>query len=381
MINTTQLKVRFRYILFALLITILLFTCLEGFCSFIFSFFQIQRSRIIAEKIHTEYDPLLGWINKPDLYIKDMYGPDKYFETNSQRFRNSRNFDRDIPEGKSRWICSGDSFTLGYGVDNDNTWAALLSSIIPDIETINMGQGGYGIDQSYLWFMRDGIKLRYDLLIFAFISADLTRAISPTFRDYSKPLLSVRDGRIIKNNIPVPRPSFIAQHLPKFESAINSLRVITLAHALLNMLKKSAHDPGSKKKEPVNRVKKLTSAIFKSLYEYNKQNNRRVLFVYLPTQLEYKENMKTRILRSFLSSQAEENGWLLLDLFDDFRELAPGDIPELFLQRNLPGYKASKGHYTDKGNQYIAELLIKKIADNPATRGLLLPKFQASKPK
>ncbi len=371
-----QLISRLKYIFFALIITLVLFTSLEGFCSLIFSFLQFERSEIVAERIHTEYDPLLGWINKPDLYIKDMYGPDKYFQTNSHRFRNSHNFSSGIPAGKRRWICCGDSFTLGYGVDNDNTWPALLSSIAPDVETVNMGQGGYGIDQAYLWFMRDGVKLQYDLLIFAFISADLTRAISPKFRDYSKPLLSVEDGKIIKNNIPVPRPGFIALHLPKFESAINSLRVTTLVHALIDMLKKSDHAPRGNKDEPVKRVKKLTSAIFESLYNYNKQENRRVIFVYLPTQPEYKDNIRTRILRSFLSAQAKENGWFLIDLFDDFRGLEPGDLPELFFQRDIPGYKASKGHYTEKGNQYIAELIINKIADNPETRGLLLPEFQ-----
>jgi lysophospholipase L1-like esterase len=325
----------------------------------------------VAERIHTEYDPLLGWINKPDLYIKDMYGPDKYFQTNSQRFRNNSNFDTSIPEGKRRWICCGDSFTLGYGVDNDNTWAALLSSLVPDIETVNMGQGGYGIDQAYLWFMRDGIKLQYDLLIFAFISADLTRAISSKYRDYPKPLLSVKEGIIIKNNIPVPHPGFTAQHLPKIESAIKSLRVTTLAHALLNILRRSDHAPNTKREETVTRVKKLTSAIFNSLYDYNKQNQRTILFIYLPTQMDYRNNIRTRIARSFLSSQAEQNRWLFIDLIDDFRSLAPEDVSELFIQRDLPGYKESKGHYTEKGNQYIADLIIKKITGNPETRGLL----------
>ena len=365
------LKNRCKYIFFALIIIFVLFTCLEGACSFIFSFLKIRSSQIVAERIHTEYDPLLGWINKPDIYIQNMYGPNKYFQTNSQRFRNSENFEIDIPEGKKRWICSGDSFTLGYGVDNDNTWCKLLSSIKPDVEIINMGQGGYGIDQSYLWFMRDGIKLQYDLLIFAFITSDLTRALSSKFRNYPKPLLSVDEGQIQYNNIPVPRPGFIAQYLPKFETTIKSLRVTKLTHALLNMLRTSNSAAEAETDDTVMRVKKLTRAIFKSLHDYNIQSNRRVLFVYLPTQKEYRKNMRTMTVRNFLSSQAEKNGWVFIDLFDDFRSLDPESIPELFLQSDIPGYTASKGHYTEKGNRYIANLIIKKIAGNPATRGLL----------
>jgi len=324
---------------------------------------------------------LLGWINKPNLFIKNMYGPDKYFQTNSQRFRNSTNFNSTITDGKRRWICCGDSFTLGYGVDNDHTWSALLSSIVPNVETVNMGQGGYGIDQSYLWFMRDGVKLQSDLLIFAFITADFSRALSPKFRNYSKPLLSADNGKIIQNNIPVPRPGFISQYLPRFETAINSLRVVKLTHALLNTLNPPDRASKVKIEEQVKRIKKLTSAIFRSLHDYNEQNNRPVLFVYLPTQMDYRNKMKTMIMRDFLRSQAEKNGWILFDLIDDFRGLEAADVPELFLQRDLPGYKASKGHYTEKGNRYIAELLLNKIAGDPAMRSLLIPKLQTSNSK
>jgi hypothetical protein len=62
-----------KYILLASLITLFLLAGLEGLSSLVLFLRQLPRTRIVAERIHTEYDPLLGWINKPDLLIRDMY--------------------------------------------------------------------------------------------------------------------------------------------------------------------------------------------------------------------------------------------------------------------------------------------------------------------
>ena len=125
-----------------LLITVALLGLLEGFSSFLFVVRQPAKSRALAERLHTEHDSLLGWINKPNMFIPDMYGPEKYLRTNSQRFRNNVEFADAPPPDRTRWICAGDSFTLGYGVANDHSWCSLLTSIQPGIEPVNMGQGG-----------------------------------------------------------------------------------------------------------------------------------------------------------------------------------------------------------------------------------------------
>jgi hypothetical protein len=144
---------------------------------------------------HTEYDPELGWINKPSFRNDQMYGSGVYLQTNSQRFRNVRDFDRQVPAGKVRAVCTGDSFTLGYGVSNDNTWCELLTKKDPRFESVNMGQGGYGVDQAYLWYRRDGLALDHDALIFAFIAEDVARVARRTFQGYPKPLLALHGER------------------------------------------------------------------------------------------------------------------------------------------------------------------------------------------
>jgi hypothetical protein len=40
----------------------------------------------------TQFDPELGWVNVPNFYSKNFYGPGLYLQTNSRGFRNREEF-------------------------------------------------------------------------------------------------------------------------------------------------------------------------------------------------------------------------------------------------------------------------------------------------
>lgn len=105
-------------------------------------------------------------------------------------------------------ICSGDSFTLGYGVRDDETWCHQLMQLDDRLETVNMGQGGYGFDQAYLWFRRDGVRLAHHVQVFAFISDDFRRMERVEFIGYAKPVLRVVGDSLRVDNVPVPRRGY-----------------------------------------------------------------------------------------------------------------------------------------------------------------------------
>ena len=140
-----------KFILYQVIAIAFLFVIFEGLSSTTLVIYNIwQNSRQLAERAHTEYDETLGWINLPKKYIQNMYGNEIYLKTNKQRFRTNYNISQEVLANKLRIICFGDSFTMGYGVDNDHTWCHQLTLIDQRIESVNMGQGGYGIDQAYL---------------------------------------------------------------------------------------------------------------------------------------------------------------------------------------------------------------------------------------
>ena len=205
----------------------------EGLSSLTFVLGELKSCRIRAERIHTEHDPLLGWINKPNVDIRNIYGPGKHLRTNSQRFRNDVDFPTAVVPGRRRWICSGDSFTFGYGVGNAHCWCALLSARLPNVECVNMGQGGYGVDQAFLWYLRDGVKVEHDVLVFAFITGDFPRMVEVDPTGYPRPLLDIVNRQIVTKNVPVPQPSFMARRLPRYLGALRKLRTQILTADLV----------------------------------------------------------------------------------------------------------------------------------------------------
>ena len=128
-----------RLIATGLFISALTLLIVEGLASYALSFRGRRIIHMATERERSTYDADLGWVNRPNIHIADMYGPGVYVRTNSHGFRNDRDFDRIVAEGQLRFICSGDSFTFGAGVDNDDTWCQLFGSLDPRFETLEYG--------------------------------------------------------------------------------------------------------------------------------------------------------------------------------------------------------------------------------------------------
>jgi hypothetical protein len=334
------------------LVFIGLFTLIEGLASTILMVYKISQVRPMTETVHTEYDELLGWINLPNVSLPNLYGPGVDFKTNSQRFRNNRDFTVEVPPGKLRVICSGDSFTMGWGTSNEENWCHQLTLLDNRLETINMGQGGYGIDQAYLWYERDGVKFDHQVQIFAFINNDFARMHSPTFIGYGKPLLYLENDTLINENYPVPRGSFLVPKLTEGSQYIRELRIVSLWQTLFP----KALDTSSNKyilKNPDIVVK-----ILDELGRINREKNSTLIVVYLPTRSDYYLNVSD-FWRQRLEPELAKRNIVFVDLIAEFRRRVPNEqVESLFI--------GGDGHYSVAGNQFVADVLYEKLSTLPA---------------
>lgn len=349
-----------------LLVALLLLCALEGLASFALAWRNPPGRAGVAERLHTEHDPLLGWINKPDQLIPHMYGPGRHLRTNSQRLRSGYDFEPEVPPGRARWVCTGDSFTFGYGVADEEAWCALLGERLPGVEPVNMGQGGYGIDQAYLWYSRDGGRLEHQVLLFAFVTIDRDRMRDCRFLGYPKPCLAVREGRLVQRNVPVPLPDEPAPPPSRVRRMLQSSRLGWLVRRSLEKASLRVQQ---------NRLHELTAAVLDRLDELTRERGAALVLVHLPMETDY-DRPVSRAFRSFLGSLASERGWPYLDLVAELRRLPPERVPDLFIQQNLPGFVAARGHYTEAGNRFIADRIVEQMRSHPR----LLPETPASDP-
>jgi len=354
----------YKLVLINLAVTILSLLVVEGLSSIVVAFAKaVYVDRIPAERRHTQYDEELGWINLPNVYVKDIYGPGKSLKTNSMTFRNNNETSKRVPPGKIRIICSGDSYTMGYGVDNDSTWCQLLESSHPNLETVNLGLGGYGIDQTYLWFKRNAPKLDYNLQIFAFISDDFDRMQGPTYSGYGKPLLVLEHGALVNKNRPVPTFSF------RFPLSVNLLREIDTLNLvkILRGISTRMYSQEGDESLRETRTHDVVLKIFDEDNQINRTNGSVAVFVLLPDSRDYTGSALSERWRKFLSAQATEHKFLFVDLIDDVRMVAPDKMKALF---------SDNGHFSEDGNRFAATTLYNRLVAIPEIQAI----FQQQRP-
>ena len=370
----SKVKLALKVGLVYLLVPLLVFILFEGLASTILFVKQLVNTKPVAERLHTRYDPELGWINIPNTQLDNLYAPGLNVHINAQGFRNNEDFSYETPPGKVRAICSGDSFTFGFGVDNSQTWCQLLSELEPRLQTVNMAEGGYGIDQAYLWYKRDGNKVEHQLNLFAFITTDFDRMQRSLFLGYGKPLLRVENGQLVVTNVPVSRQGYLLPWTTSpYQGAFDELKSVQLLSQWF--FQNQAHASRPPIDEPA--VQEVAEKVLEEMYRLNQERGSQLVLVYLPTLADYKPDIKTDTRRRYAQQGAARLGLIYLDLVEDFRKLPEDQIGDLFIPNGAIDFPGAAGHYSAKGHAYIAKRLYEELLTYPKIVELL----QAAQPK
>jgi len=144
------------------------------------------------------YDPELGWSPRPN--VRDWV----YFY-NSAGIRSSPVEYAPAPApGTLRIALFGDSYTHCDEVAIEDCWGTRLEADLRDhgvaAEVINFGVSGYGIDQAFLRWRRDGQPYSPHLVILGFNADDVSRNVN-----------LLRAIRSRNTGIPLAKPRFILE--------------------------------------------------------------------------------------------------------------------------------------------------------------------------
>jgi hypothetical protein len=291
--------------------------------------------QFVFGKCHTHH-PTRGWTMRPGSH-EVCYG--KEYTTNKQGFRALTDY-RDDPK-KYKVMIVGDSFTFGIGADDWETWPYLLQQREPGLNVINLGVGGYGLDQIYITLAEEIDKYRPDLVIAAFIDDDLNRTLL-SFRDYLKPRFYPRGDDLVLTNVPIGDPAEVYRLLTT--GSVFELRSV---RAITTLADRIGHRGSN--------------------------SYRRVCF---------------RLVKK-MKAAAEAKGaeFILVNLacFGSLTSLEPPDIGEVFLRRcraNIPGLRTietrgvfwakrtetpwARHHYTGRENAVVSELVSQRIRALPS---------------
>ena len=328
--------------------SVLLFFAVEGAASLLAAVREARwdlagAPETIEEERHCEHDADLGWMNLRGRRFEGLYGPGTAYTTNAQGFRATQEYAPAAPAGRYRVICLGDSFTMGYGVDDADTVPARLEALSERFEVINMGLGGFGIDQDYLWYLRDGVGLEARLLLLLVIPDDFNRVLTDRFMDrYAKPRLAVEGGELVVHNVPVPE-GFASS------DGVRLARATAGRLGLARLFGRDAAVPEPAGDGPLPYVE-VAGAILQALRDACR--GRDFAVVYLPPgPLMVRSETPMPVVR-WLESFCAGEGIPFYDLTPSFQRIDPAGLAAHFAHE----------HYSPAGNQVVAEALAEIIA-------------------
>jgi len=291
-----------------------------------------------------QFDTELGWRYRPSAHSPDHYGKGLPMTTNARGMRALREHTDAVPEGKYRIVCVGDSFTMGWGVADDETFPHFMEELNPSVEAINMGCGAYGAQQCYLWYKQDGLAFDTDVLLLCLIDDDFRR-------------MAPGDGSAGA----APRP-----HVDMYEGELRIQRAGTKRHAVekpgalerfvkdlsvYRLLLSFARD--SIKRRPVREASFVPASeeMFRDLARISRERGQEFYLVYLPSLWELPD--QSRVLETWLRDFLQAEGIGLIDLSEPFSRLTPSQQRSLYLP---------DGHFSVHGTRAAAEGILEALA-------------------
>lgn len=190
----------------------------------------VRNARVLVDEYlrdptgYLMYDADLGWTNRPHACTKG-----KLFCANADGLRADRDYAKAIPAGTLRVELFGDSFIHGHDVALGGSIAPQLESALAErgvrAEALNFGVGGFGTDQAYIRYSRDGGRFDTDVVVAGLQLENVERHLM-LFRiirhprskiPFSKPRYYFEGPSLLVANRPTVRPEDVPETLARFD--------------------------------------------------------------------------------------------------------------------------------------------------------------------
>jgi len=315
------------------------------------------------------YDAQLGWKLKPYWSGKHHhYDYDVTYNINKDGFRG---YDTRV-EG-IEYAVVGDSFSFGLGVNDDETFTALLNKDSGQENYFrNYSVPGYSTDQQLLLINKLKDEISNQIILIVYLGNDIFDNMRdfPLQAEHGKPYFKLSNNSLSLENTPVPlAPKSAAARSDNISSIVlgknNRRNVFSDWLAQLEISRRSGlfHKNTvlsddvmqSRFSEPLKLFKTLVYEIEKLV---NKKNGR-LSVVLLPgrSYVEQPESLSAQYQEYFRqnikSSLDTSSSIKVMDLALYLRELHDNGIKNL--------YYPNEGHLTAKGHQYVADFLAIQI--------------------
>ena len=300
-----------------------------------------------------QFDKRLGWSLKPLSHgFSRRTGYEVEYRINSKGLRDDETTYKK-PNGIFRIVLLGDSHTFGFGVPIEKHFSTILEGYFTNVEVINMGVSGLGIDQELLFLQLEGFHYEPDLVIVYVPHYGGHRHMHTERWSKSKPRFLLKEDQLILTNWPVPKlePSVTSTVLDFMERHSAVYRVIRWG--FIEKLRGTNSDMTPQTQQ--NRKNQANETFRKQLYDLGEAIVREMH----KTSKEHEANFVVVTSIRELHSFCLKNGIFSLDVSKALSN------PKFSLPDKL-------GHQNESGNGVLAWEIVKYLK----TRKLVLASHQ-----
>ena len=321
-----------------------------------------------------ELDSVLGWRYRAGF----ARGGDVM---SAQALRNLRTYDTVPPPGIVRVAAFGDSFTYGNEVTTAEAWPSMIEAAHRDVEVLNFGVGGYGVDQALLRWQLEGHVYDPHVVVMGFTPDDLRRLVNvyrpfidPTEFPLAKPRFLLDEGGALRL-VPAPlrdtsdyaallreprRAARLGAHDQwftrwRYEDPLHDVSAtVRLMRSLVHHVRLRYLDPDrlldGDEFNPRAEAFRLQVALFAEFAATVEESGRRHVVVMLPDASSLLQRFAgQRASYDGLADSARARGVDVVDAAAAF--MATGDADD------VPSWFAPGGHYSPTGNVIVARAL------------------------
>jgi len=159
------------------------------------SYYRGRLRRIANGDTYLRFDGELGWDTMPG---SQRSNGGLSYRNNKAGIRSDHEYAVEPAAGMRRLAAFGDSYTYCEDVNLPDCWTTQVEQAWPGTEIVNYGVSGYGPDQAWLRYQRDGTALHPCAVLIGFMTENVNRVVN-RFRPFLQP----------DTGIVMPKPRFL----------------------------------------------------------------------------------------------------------------------------------------------------------------------------
>ncbi len=281
-------------------------------------------------------DDLVGRIPKPGISVRIPPG----FTVSIGDHGTRRNGETPPRAERPLLLAVGDSFAFGDGVDDDESWPAILERLVGS-RVINAAVPGFGLDQAVLRAEQLAGVYAPDTIVVSFIPHDVLRCEMSYWSGHPKPHFEIDGGALQLRPAPVPPSSLL--------TPLKSL--LSMSVALDNLYTRSLHWEGPEAEVVHHRGREVACLLMQRLAVLGQARHARIVVLAQPQQpTATPEHLE---IKSGVEACAQVHHLLFLDLFPLIESLPLDQRTQLFPR-----------HMSAEGNRMVATELASFLARN-----------------